>query len=174
MALMECRSAEDVRERAKRQYEWHRQQYEVKHCEVPVVEAKPVPAPTPEPAPFIPPAPILTLRMVTVERLQRQSIPKIKNVLQLVSERYSTPISDIVSRRRDAVICHPRQVAMWLAREVLKRSLPEIGRAIGGRDHTTVISGIRKIERLRQADPAFDSELNELANMLRPEPFLAD
>jgi hypothetical protein len=170
MALMECRSAEDVRELAKRQREWHQKQYTAKHCEAaPVVEVV-----QPEPEPFIPPAPILTPRMVTIERLQRQAIPKIKNVLELVSERYGIRVADIVSRRRDAVICHPRQVAMWLAREVLKRSLPEIGRALGGRDHTTVISGIRKINRLRQADPAFDLELNELAGVLRPEPFWAD
>ena len=70
------------------------------------------------------------------------------NIQRLVADYYGVTVLDIVSARRSKEIILPRQVAMYLARATTTRSLPEIGRRFGGRDHTTVIHAVRKIEAL--------------------------
>ena len=89
----------------------------------------------------------------------------IDNIQRTVAEYYNIKISDILSKRRNRTIARPRQVAMALAKEVTNHSLPEIGEAFGGRDHTTVLHACRKIAELREtsADVAEDyKNLNRL------------
>ena len=75
--------------------------------------------------------------------------------------------ADILSSRRTAVVVKPRQVAMFLAKTLTMRSLPEIGRRFGGRDHTTVLHAVRKIEGLSQTDGALREEIELLKRMLQ-------
>ena len=91
-------------------------------------------------------------RKVTIEEIQRK-----------VSEHYNIRLSDIIGPRRVRTIARPRQVAMYLAKQLTSRSLPEIGRRFGGRDHTTVMHGVRKIEELK----AHDSQIAEDVELLR-------
>ena len=87
------------------------------------------------------------------------------NIQRTVAEYYNIKISDILSKRRNRTIARPRQMAMYLAKEHTNHSLPEIGDAFGGRDHTTVLHGCRKIAELREgsADVAEDyRNLNRL------------
>jgi chromosomal replication initiator protein len=91
-------------------------------------------------------------RRVTIEDIQRR-----------VAEHYQIKTSDMQSARRARAVARPRQVAMYLAKQLTPRSLPEIGRKFGGRDHTTVMHAVRKIEELRAQDP----QLNEDIEMLR-------
>jgi chromosomal replication initiator protein len=71
------------------------------------------------------------------------------------------------SARRARSIARPRQVAMYLAKQLTSRSLPEIGRKFGGRDHTTVMHAVRKVEELRDADSSFAEDLELLKRMLQ-------
>ncbi|MBV8594104.1 MAG: chromosomal replication initiator protein DnaA, partial [Caulobacteraceae bacterium] len=77
---------------------------------------------------------------------------KIEEIQKLVASHYSVSRADILSSRRTAVVVKPRQVAMFLAKALTMRSLPEIGRRFGGRDHTTVLHAVRKIEQLAASD----------------------
>ena len=91
-------------------------------------------------------------RKVTVEEIQRK-----------VSEHYNIRLSEIIGPRRVRVIARPRQVAMYLSKQLTTRSLPDIGRRFGGRDHTTVMHGVRRIEELK----AHDSQIAEDLELLR-------
>ncbi len=91
-------------------------------------------------------------RKVTVEEIQRR-----------VSEHYNIRLSDLIGPRRVRTLARPRQIAMYLAKQLTTRSLPEIGRRFGGRDHTTVMHGVRRIEELK----AQDSQIAEDIEMLR-------
>lgn len=91
---------------------------------------------------------------------------KVEEILKLVSNHYNVSRQDILSSRRTAVVVKPRQVAMYLAKILTLRSLPEIGRRFGGRDHTTVLHAVRKIESLSAKDPALNEELELLKRML--------
>ena len=73
---------------------------------------------------------------------------KIEDIQKLVASHYSVTRADILSSRRTATVVKPRQIAMYLAKTLTLRSLPEIGRRFGGRDHTTVLHAVRKIEGL--------------------------
>jgi chromosomal replication initiator protein len=70
------------------------------------------------------------------------------------------------SARRSRAVARPRQVAMYLSKQLTSRSLPEIGRAFGGRDHTTVMHAVRKIEELVKTDSAFAEDVELLTRML--------
>ena len=72
---------------------------------------------------------------------------------------YGVPISSLFAERRTKDIVKPRQIAMYLAKELTPRSLPDIGRRIGGRDHTTVLHGVRKIAALLKRDPNLAAEV---------------
>ena len=95
----------------------------------------------------------------------RQSERKVtvEEILRKVAEHYNVRLSDLVGPKRLRAIARPRQVAMFLSKSLTTRSLPDIGRRFGGRDHTTIMHGIRKIEELR----ASDSQLAEDIDMLR-------
>ena len=91
-------------------------------------------------------------RKVTVEEIQRK-----------VSEHYNIRLSDMIGPKRVRNYARPRQMAMYLAKQMTSRSLPEIGRRFGGRDHTTVMHGVRKIEELK----ALDSQIADDLELLR-------
>ena len=86
---------------------------------------------------------------------------RIDNIQRTVAEYYNIKISDILSKRRNRSIARPRQMAMSLAKELTNHSLPEIGEAFGGLDHTTVLHACRKIAELRDsnADIAEDHKI---------------
>jgi len=72
----------------------------------------------------------------------------------------------MTSARRAREVARPRQIAMYLAKQLTPRSLPEIGRRFGGRDHTTVIHAVRQIEKLRMADAELDADVRLLLRQL--------
>ena len=86
-------------------------------------------------------------------------LPRVEIVLRTCAEYFGISEIEIKSERRTKKIVRPRQMAMYLAKTLTLRSLPEIGRRLGGRDHTTVLHGIRKVERLIMSDTetAFDA-----------------
>ena len=92
---------------------------------------------------------------------------KIEEIQKLVASHYSVTRADILSSRRTATVVKPRQIAMYLAKTMTLRSLPEIGRRFGGRDHTTVLHAVRKIEGLSTSDQALHDELELLKRMLQ-------
>ncbi len=92
---------------------------------------------------------------------------KIEEIQKLVANHYSVSRADILSSRRTAVVVKPRQVAMFLAKTLTMRSLPEIGRRFGGRDHTTVLHAVRKIEALSASDATLRDEIDLLKRMLQ-------
>ena len=117
-------------------------------------------------------APPLTLDAaeVAIRDLIRAREPKrvkIEDIQKLVASHYSVTRADILSSRRTAVVVKPRQVAMYLSKILTLRSLPEIGRRFGGRDHTTVLHAVRKIEGLSASDSALREELDLLKRMLQ-------
>ncbi len=95
-------------------------------------------------------------RRVTIDEIQKK-----------VAEHYNVRISDMASARRARAVARPRQVAMYLAKTLTARSLPEIGRKFGGRDHTTVMHAVKKVEELRGADAAFAEDVDLLKRMLQ-------
>ncbi|WP_208948336.1 helix-turn-helix domain-containing protein [Segnochrobactrum spirostomi] len=87
----------------------------------------------------------------------------VRLILRIVAEAYDVDPAEIVSQRmRDAVIW-PRQLSMWLARQLTDQSLPQIGRAIGGRDHTTIRHGIERVEEILGGDPIRAAEATAIA-----------
>ena len=94
-------------------------------------------------------------RRVTIEEIQKR-----------VAEHFNVRIADMHSARRARAVARPRQVAMYLAKQLTSRSLPEIGRKFGGRDHTTVMHAVRKIEELKATDSGFAEDVELLRRML--------
>jgi chromosomal replication initiator protein len=99
------------------------------------------------------------LRGLAQERRARITMDRI---LQTVSEHYGVPIRELTGRRRQRVIAWPRHVAMYLCRKATAHSLPEIGRAFGGRDHTTVMHAVSKIEAALVSDPNVRSDVETI------------
>ncbi|MBI1383334.1 MAG: chromosomal replication initiator protein DnaA [Rhizobiales bacterium] len=91
---------------------------------------------------------------------------KIEDILKLVSRHYGVSRTDILSQRRHRSVVRPRQVAMYLAKQLTSRSLPEIGRRIGLRDHTTVLHAVRKIDAEIKVDMRLKDEIDELKRFL--------
>ncbi|SDL39955.1 chromosomal replication initiator protein DnaA [Aliiruegeria lutimaris] len=94
-------------------------------------------------------------RKVTVEEIQRR-----------VSEHYNMRMSDMIGPKRHRTIARPRQMAMYLSKQLTSRSLPEIGRRFGGRDHTTVMHAVKRIEELKAVDNQIAEDLELLRRML--------
>ena len=92
---------------------------------------------------------------------------KIEDIQKLVASRYNVSRSDILSERRTAAVVKPRQIAMYLSKVLTLRSLPEIGRRFGGRDHTTVLHAVRKIEKQIGGDTSLSEEVELLKRMLQ-------
>jgi chromosomal replication initiator protein len=95
-------------------------------------------------------------KRVSIDEIQRR-----------VAEHYNIRLSEMTSDRRARAVARPRQVAMYLAKQLTTRSLPEIGRKFGGRDHTTVIHAIRKIDELRSVDQGLAEDIELLRRMLQ-------
>lgn len=90
----------------------------------------------------------------------------IDNIQKTVSAYFKIRVSDLLSARRTRSIARPRQIAMCLAKELTNHSLPEIGEAFGGRDHTTVLHACRKIHELRDSDSRVNEDYHNLARTL--------
>jgi chromosomal replication initiator protein len=90
----------------------------------------------------------------------------IEDIQKRVAEHYNIRLADMHSPRRARAVARPRQVAMYLAKQLTTRSLPEIGRKFGGRDHTTVMHAVRKIEELRATDSGLAEDIDLLKRML--------
>ena len=94
-------------------------------------------------------------RRITIDEIQRK-----------VAEHYNIKLADMHSARRARNVARPRQVAMYLSKQLTARSLPEIGRKFGGRDHTTVMHAVRKIEELTTEDPSFAQDVDVIKRAL--------
>lgn len=94
-------------------------------------------------------------RRVSIEEIQKK-----------VAEHFNVKVSDMHSARRARAVARPRQVAMYLSKQLTTHSLPEIGRKFGGRDHTTVMHAVRKIEELHVSDPSLSEDIDLLRRML--------
>jgi chromosomal replication initiator protein len=90
----------------------------------------------------------------------------IDNIQKVVAEYFNIKISDLLSKRRNRSIARPRQVAMALAKELTSHSLPEVGDAFGGRDHTTVLHACRKIDSLKGSSPDVSEDYKNLTRLL--------
>ncbi|KAB2939451.1 chromosomal replication initiator protein DnaA, partial [Hyphomicrobium sp.] len=91
---------------------------------------------------------------------------KIEDILRIISRHFGVSKGDLLSQRRHRSVVWPRQVGMYLAKQLTARSLPEIGRRFGNRDHTTVLHAIRKIEGELSGNPRLKEELEELKRLL--------
>ena len=100
-------------------------------------------------------------------RPQEPKRVKIEDIQRVVARQYNVSRSDLLSSRRTANVVRPRQIAMYLAKTLTLRSLPEIGRRFGGRDHTTVLHAVRKIEGLVGNDVALADEIELLKRLLQ-------
>ena len=94
-------------------------------------------------------------RRITIEEIQKR-----------VAAHFNIRLGDMYSARRARNVARPRQVAMYLAKQLTSRSLPEIGRKFGGRDHTTVMHGVKRVEQLRETDAAFAEDVDLLRRMI--------
>ena len=94
-------------------------------------------------------------RRVTIDEIQKR-----------VADHFKIKHAEMVSARRARVVARPRQIAMYLSKQLTPRSLPEIGRRFGGRDHTTVIHAVKQIEKLRAADTEIDADVRLLLRAL--------
>ena len=90
----------------------------------------------------------------------------IEEIIRKVADHYNLRMSDMISARRSRTISRPRQLAMFLSKNLTSKSLPEIGRRFGGRDHTTVIHAVKKIEELKNKDLQIAEEVEILRRML--------
>lgn len=116
---------------------------------------------------------------LTIERIDevlahliRQGEPKrvrVEDIQRIVARHFNVPRSDLLSNRRTRTIVRPRQVAMYLAKTMTPRSLPEIGRRFGGRDHTTVLHAVRKIEGEQSKDAKLSQELEILKRLIQEQ-----
>ena len=95
-------------------------------------------------------------RQVTIDEIQKK-----------VAEHFNIKMAEMTSSRRSRIVARPRQVAMYLAKQLTSRSLPEIGRKFGGRDHTTVMHAVKKIDELIAGDRAFAEDVELLRRMLQ-------
>ncbi len=105
-----------------------------------------------------------------VRDLMRGAEPRrvrIDDILRTVSKHYGVNRGDLLSGRRNRSIVRPRQIGMYLAKLLTSRSLPEIGRRFGNRDHTTVLHAVRKIEQLMNDDDQLREEIELLKRLLR-------
>ena len=96
-----------------------------------------------------------SVTVVTVEKIQKA-----------ISHEFKIKLSQLKTKNNSPKIAFPRQIAMYLSKQMTKTSLPEIGKKFGGKHHTTVLHSIRKVEKLRTKDPEFDKKINTLINQI--------
>jgi chromosomal replication initiator protein len=130
----------------------------VKVSPVVVIEVPPVPQPAPAPAaPEVPP-----IQECVSEIDEGPRRPTIQEIKKSVCQHFDITFADIESRRRSAKVVRPRQIVYYLCRRLTSRSLPEIARRLGHRDHTTALSGIRRIEKLIEHDQTLAKTVSAL------------
>ena len=91
---------------------------------------------------------------------------RIEDIQRIVARQFSVSKNDLLSNRRTRAIVRPRQIAMYLAKTMTPRSLPEIGRRFGGRDHTTVLHAVRKVEEMAGQDQKLAREIELLKRLI--------
>ncbi len=96
----------------------------------------------------------------------QEKLVTVENIQKTVAEYYKIRIADLLSKRRNRSIARPRQVAMALAKELTNHSLPEIGDAFGGRDHTTVLHACRRVKELRETERRIEEDYLNLLRTL--------
>ena len=117
----------------------------------------------------------LTGQTITLEMAQsvlkelineRKRVITLEAVQEVVAEKFHIKISEMKSKRRTRVLVHPRQIAMFLCREITQQSYPEIARHFGGKDHTTVMHACKQIEKAKQSDPGLLGTIEELKRQI--------
>ena len=103
------------------------------------------------------------LKDLLKSNVKRITIDEIQNK---VASYYNIKNEDLISSKRIRSFARPRQIAMYLSKKLTTRSLPEIGRKFGGRDHTTVIHAVKKIDELKSSNVKFDEDINLITQML--------
>lgn len=96
----------------------------------------------------------------------KKKIVSIEDIQEVVGAKYHVKIGDLKSRRRSKTLVHPRQIAMYLCRELTDASFPEIGRHFGGKDHTTIIHACRQIAKAKEADTSLHTTLEGLKEQI--------
>lgn len=109
--------------------------------------------------------PLVTEALKDLLALQSKQV-SIDNIQRVVAEYFKIKVSDLHSKRRSRSVARPRQVAMALAKELTNHSLPEIGEAFGGRDHTTVLHACRKIKELKEINNEMQTDVKNLLRLL--------
>jgi chromosomal replication initiator protein len=94
-------------------------------------------------------------KVITIEQIQRK-----------VSDFFGVKLSDLKAKNRTKAVAFPRQIAMYLARQLTHASLTEVGRTFGGKDHTTVLHAVEKIQGLLQDDPKFKKTIDTLTQSI--------
>ena len=162
MALLECRTADELREH-----------YKAVKARVGRWKLPEPPAPEPIPEPVAINIEITEIPQETMVQVHRNVSepavvrhPSIAETIDAVCQRFNISRNDLLSARRTRNVLLPRQIAMYLAKNLTLRSLPHIGRHFGGRDHTTVIHSVNKIAALRLVDWSIDCDCRELESIL--------
>ena len=96
----------------------------------------------------------------------QEKLVSIENIQKTVAEYYKIRVADLLSKRRSRSITRPRQIAMALTKELTSHSLPEIGDAFGGRDHTTVLHACKRVKGLRESESRIDEDYGNLLRTL--------
>jgi chromosomal replication initiator protein len=97
---------------------------------------------------------------------EKKKIITMDDIEEAVAERFHVKIADIRSRRRSKTLVHPRQIAMYLCREMTDSSFPEIGRHFGGKDHTTIIHACKQISKAKEIDGTLKAALDSLKHQI--------
>lgn len=118
--------------------------------------------PPPLPEPPAPPEPSIVLADMVTEIEEGPRPVTIREIQKCISKHFNISMAELLASRRLAKIVRPRQIGFYLARKLTSRSLPEIGRRFGGKDHTTVLHACKKVEERMAADPNLARTVAEL------------
>jgi hypothetical protein len=125
----------------------------------------PAPRPKPDIVEIVPIVPEIKAEVQFARYVEDEGgrkIPTVHEIKHVIAEHFGITVTNIDSPSRKWRFCLPRQISYYLSRELTSRSLPDVGRRHGGRDHTSALSGIRKIERLLETDPQLAKTVNDL------------
>jgi chromosomal replication initiator protein len=98
---------------------------------------------------------------------KNQKIISIETIQKTVAEHYKMSVNELKQKKRTRTIAFPRQIAMYISRQLTDFSLPQIGEKFGGRDHTTVIHAFEKISEMKEHDPFVEKSINEIINKIK-------
>ena len=98
---------------------------------------------------------------------EKDKVMNLEQIIKMVSDHYQVRVSEIKSKRRTRKLVLPRQVAMYICHRVAGASLPEVGRALGGKDHTTVLHACRQVDERRTTDMKYDAEVESLVRAVK-------